>query len=222
VSQLAILLFVRGILVGHSAGPVIDYLTYHTSAMLAFFMFRGCWFKVMDAVRANSGLLNYRQVKPMDTMITRALLEVLIEGTVFLILISALGWFGYQLFPDNFLYYFSAVALFIIMGFSWGLISACISHNRPRIEMFVRLLSFPMYLLSGVILPLSQFPNDYIKILMLNPGAQLVEMVRVGYFREYIPLPYYSVTYTLWFVFLSLSLGMVLYRLNREKLLEKE
>ena len=48
------------------------------------------------AVNANQGLFNYRQVRPIDAILARTLLEVLVFSGVMLIFIALFWWFGFD------------------------------------------------------------------------------------------------------------------------------
>ena len=220
-ANIAMLLYIRGSLIDRSVGATIDWPVYHIVAMIPYFVFRGVWFRSMEAVTANSGLFSYRQVKPIDAMVARTVLEVMIYGCVFILAMAALGWLGMQFWPDNPLLFMWAVANFAAVGFGFGLISCVLTHGKPNARMFVRLTSIPLYLLSGVILPLKQFPPDVLRILMYNPAAQLVEMSRQAYFQSYHPVMFYDPGYPTVVAFLSCALGMFLYRANRLKLLRR-
>lgn len=220
-ANIAILLYIRGVLVERHVGATIDWPVYHIVAMIPYFVFRGCWFRSMEAVASNSGLFSYRQVKPIDAMIARILLEMLIYGVVFVLCMAALGWLGMKFWPDSPPLFMWAVFNFAALGSSFGLVSCVLTHGKPNARMVVRLTSVPMYLLSGVILPLKQFPPDVLEILMLNPVAHLVEMARLAYYLNYHPVMFYDPSYPTTFAFITGAFGMILYRLNRMKLLRR-
>ncbi len=217
----ALLLYIRGVLTNKSVGATIEWPVYHLVAMIPYFVFRNCWFRSMEAVSSNAGLFSYRQVKPIDAIIARALLEAMIYSFVFMLAMGALGWMGFKMFPDDPVTFSWALFLFFVDGSVLGLITAVLTHGQPNVRLFVRLSSIPMYMLSGVILPLKQFPPDVLRVLMWNPAAQLVEMSRVAYFQNYHPVMFYDPSYPVAFALVGLALGMVLYQVNHMKLLRR-
>lgn len=221
VANIYILLLVRGVLRTRLLGPTIQYPVYHVIAMIPYFVFRSCWFRTMEAVSGNQGLFAYRQVKPFDAMIARCTLETYIYMGVFLCVLGTLAWFGLKFLPDNALLYFICWAVQILMGFGLGEVCLVLTHGKPNAKIFVRLLSMPLYLLSGILIPLSQFPPDVQYWLMLNPTANLVEVERVAYYREYTPVPGTSLTYAMMWALCLCATGHILYRLNRIKLMRK-
>jgi len=221
VANVYILLYIRGVLRTRAIGPTIEYPVYHVVAMIPYFVFRSCWFRTMEAVSGNAGLFAYRQVKPMDAMIARSLLETLVYVFVFFCVLGTLAWFGMKFLPDDPLLFLAAVGVNIMLGFGLGEVCLVLTHGRPNAKSVVRLLSMPLYLLSGILIPLKTFPPDVLWWLMLNPAAGLVEMERSAYYAEYIPAKGASLTYPMMCALVLLAVGHMLYRLNRLKLLRR-
>jgi capsular polysaccharide transport system permease protein len=216
-----LLLTVRSVLRAHYLGPTLEYPVYHVVAMIPYFVFRSIWFRVMDAAASNQGLFAYRQVKPFDAMIARAGLEMYVYVGVFFCVLGTLAWFGLKFFPDDPVTYIWCWVIQYFLGFGFGEFFMVLTHGRPHAKVFVRLLAMAMYLLSGILIPLAQFPPDVQYWLMLNPTANLVEIERVAYYHEYVPIPGTSMFYVLMWTIALLAAGHVLYRLNRLKLLRR-
>jgi len=221
VANIYILLFIRGVMRTRILGPTIEYPVYHVVAMIPYFVFRSCWFRTMEAVSGNAGLFAYRQGKPMDAMIARAGLESYIYGGVFLIVLSTLAWFGMKYLPDDPLLFAECWVINIFLGFGLGEVCMVLTHGKPNAKTFVRLMSMPLYLLSGILLPLKQFPPDVQYWLMFNPTANLVEWERKAYYTEYTVVPGASLGYAMMFALVLCAAGHVLGRLNRLKLLRR-
>jgi len=221
VANIYILLFIRGVLRTRLLGPTIEYPVYHVIAMIPYFVFRSCWFRTMEAVSGNSGLFAYRQVKPFDAMIARSALEAYIYAWVFACVLGTLAWFGMKYVPDDPLLFMFCWVVQISLGFGLGEVCLVLTHGKPNAKTFVRLLSTPLYLLSGILIPLAQFPPDIQYWLMWNPCAHLVEVERVAYYREYTPVPGTNLSYAIMWALSLCAIGHVLYRLNRLKLLRR-
>jgi len=188
VMTIYILLFIRSVLRARYLGPTIDYPVYHVCAMIPFFVFRSCWFRTMEAVSGNQGLFAYRQVKPFDAMIARIMLEGWIYVFVYLCVVGTLAWFGMKFMPDDPLTFMFCWVVQIALGFGFGEVSLVLAHGKPHVKMFLHLMVTPIYLLSGILIPLSQFPPSVQYWLMFNPTAHLVEVERVAYYHEYTPI----------------------------------
>ena len=221
VANIYILLFIRGVLRTRLLGPTIEYPVYHVVAMIPYFVFRSCWFRTMEAVSGNAGLFAYRQVKPFDAMIARSALEAYIYAWVFVCVLGTLAWFGMKFLPDDPLMFMFCWCVQIFLGFGLGEVCLVLTHGKPNAKTFVRLMSMPLYLLSGILIPLAQFTPDVQWWLMLNPCAHLVEVERVAYYHEYTPVTGTTITYPIMWALSLCAVGHILYRLNRLKLLRR-
>lgn len=218
VLNIFILLFVRAVLRTRAIGPTIEYPVYHVVAMIPYFIFRSSWFRAMEAVSGNVGLFAYRQVKPMDAVVARVVLEAIIYFFVFLCVLGTLAWFGMKFLPDDPLLYIACWFTNILLGVGLGECCLVLTHGRHNAKAIVRLMSMPLYLLSGILLPLKSFPPDVLYWLMLNPTANLVEMERVAYYNEYTPAKGATLGYPIMCGLVLLAVGHALYRINHRKL----
>lgn len=218
IANIYILLYIRGVLRTRSIGPTIAYPVYHVVAMIPYFAFRSSWFRAMEAISGNVGLFAYRQVKPADAMVARVMLEVIIYGIVFLLVMATLAWFGLKCLPDDPLLFLFCWGVNVALGFGLGECCLVLTHHKPNAKSIVRLLSMPLYLLSGILIPLKQFPPNVLYWLMLNPTSSLVEMERHAYYHEYEPAKFTSLGYSCEFALVLCAFGHMLYRLNRRKL----
>jgi capsular polysaccharide transport system permease protein len=109
----------------------------------------------------------------------------------------------------------------ILLGFGLGEVCMVLTHGKPNAKTFVRLMSMPLYLLSGILIPLKGFPPDVLYWLMFNPTASLVEFERKAYYAEYTVVQGASLGYATMFALVLLAVGHALYRLNRLKLMRR-
>ena len=218
VLNIFILLFIRGVLRTRIVSATIEDPVYHVVAMLPYFIFRAAWFRSMEAVSGNTGLFAYRQVKPMDAVVARVLLEAMIYSFVFMVVLGALSWFGMKSLPDDPLMFIFCWFVNMLLGLGLGMCSMVLTHGKPNARAIVRLMSMPLYLLSGILIPLKSFPPDVLWWLMLNPTANLVEMERAAWYHSYTPARFTSLFYAVMFALVLLAIGHMLYRLNWRKL----
>lgn len=217
VAHLAIMMLIFGY-IRHRVLPGLEFPVFLLSGVVPFFMFRSIALRVMDGVDGNRGLFGYRQVKPFDTLMTRAALEVSLYGTVYLILLVALGWLGFHPLPSAPLEVFAIFALMIVMGFAMGLVFAIATDDLPQLRSFVRIMFLPLYLMSGVIFPIASIPFEARKWFIWNPVLHAIETLRGYYFTQYHLIVEIDVTYPLAFTLVTLVFGMALYRVRRDRL----
>lgn len=66
----------------HRTMPDISFPVFLINGIIPYFLFSHITSRSISAIEANQGLFNYRPVKPVDTVIARALLESVIYGCV--------------------------------------------------------------------------------------------------------------------------------------------
>lgn len=221
IANIAVMLTIRVVLKQRTVGIGMSPEVYLVVAMIPFFMMRNVWFQSIGAVQANSGLFGYRQVKPLDAMISRMIVECTVYMAILGVLLSFFAWLGRNVVPDRPLEYFGIMAVFVLLGFGLGLLTTVASHNRPVVASVVRLLSSPLYLLSGVLIPVSSFPQSFHKYMLWNPFLHLVELTRVAYFASYHPIMGINLSYPLSLGVALLALGLLAYWVNRVQLLSR-
>lgn len=173
----------------------IDTVVWLLSGLMGFFLFSRTASQVGSAFTANRPLFTYRQVKPFDTLFVRAVLE----GAVMVVIMSSIFFgaslFGHVFAPDAPLMVLMAFLSAWLIGFGWGVIVAIINDLVPELGNLLDLLTRPLYLISGVVFPLSVLPQQMREWLMINPLAHVVENIRLGFASHYHAVPEASVTY---------------------------
>lgn len=190
----------------------IDVAIWIIVGMLAFFLFRRTGVQTMHAVDSNKPLFAYRQVQPFDVAVVRAGLEGFLMTLVAIIILCAAALIGFDVLPGNPLQVFWAMAGLWLLGLGYGLVTSVLMELVPETEHVFKILMMPLYLISGVIFPLSAVPPPYRDWLMYNPIAHGLELVRHGFSPYYHMVPGVSGAYLYACVVCSLLLGLLLYR----------
>jgi capsular polysaccharide transport system permease protein len=198
--------------------PSIDYPVFLITGLIPFFLFRGLVTRLMEAIDANRGLFAYRQVKPIDTVIARALLEIALQSTVYLIALATLGWLGFDFLPARALELCGVSAVLVLLGASLGLFFGVATNEVPQARAIVRISLLPLYFISGVIFPVHAIPPQYLSLLQLNPVLHLIELSRACFFPQYHVLAGINLAYPAALALFSTFLALVLYRLRRQRL----
>lgn len=180
--------------------------------MLAFFLFRRTAVQVTYAIDSNRPLFTYRQVKPFDPAIARAVLEAFLMSFISIIILAAAMLLGHETLPSDPLLAVQAVFGLWLFGVGYGLVASVLMELIPEMEHVLKILMIPLYLISGVIMPLSAIPQPYLDLLLLNPIAHGVELARSGFFSYYHTVQGLSMEYLYAWGIISLFLGLMLYR----------
>ncbi|WZB74624.1 ABC transporter permease [Achromobacter insuavis] len=128
------------------------------------------------------------------------------------VILAAAAFLGHVTFPKDPL--LVAVALFglWLYGLGYGLVASVLMALVPETEHILKLVMMPLYLVSGVIMPIASVPQPYRDMLMINPIAHGLELVRSGFVPHYHMVPEASAGYLYAWAGASILLGLALYR----------
>jgi capsular polysaccharide transport system permease protein len=178
--------------------------------LTAFFMFRDGMTRGMGAVNANKGLFAYRQVKPIDTVIVRGLVEATVHVTVIVLFIIVLALLGFDMTPANLLLALFAWFSLWLLGLGTGMILSVVVTVVPDLSKIVNVMTLPLMILSGAFIPVQYMPYEVQQILLYNPILHAIETLRLGYFSGYWTMPEVSMFYVYQWVLPILMLGLLL------------
>ena len=190
----------------------IDTTVWLIVGMLAFFTFRRTATQVMNGISANQALFSYRQVKPIDTLLVRGALEAFLMSIVTVILLSGAALFGHAVLPADPLAVLEAFFGLWLIGVGFGLTTSVAIQLVPDLGKVIALVMMPLYILSGVMLPIASVPQPYRDWLLLNPVAHGLEAARLGFAPYYHAVPELSIAYLYQFALVAIFLGLALQR----------
>lgn len=189
----------------------VDVATWIMVGMIGFFLFRRTSVQGIHALDCNRAFFAFRQVRPFDTALTSAVVELFTMFWTFLILLIAFALFGFSVIPENtLLVIFGALGLWLL-GLGYGLISSVCMRIVRDSGHFLQILMMPMYFISGVIIPMNTVPEPYRSYVALNPVLHGIELMRKGYWPNYHTLDV-SFSYLYGTALILLVIGMGLYR----------
>lgn len=174
-------------------------------------MWRNASNKAKGAISANLSLLYHRNVRVLDTIFTRVLLEVAGASIAQILLMIAFIILGWIELPQDIFYMLSAWVLMAFFALGLGLIICSISHY---IEFFGKIwgtLSFLLLPLSGALFFVHNLPPAAQKIALWLPMIHGTEMFRHGYFGETV-ITYESVSYIIVSNLILIFIGLLLVR----------
>ena len=210
IAHVALLVWIRTLIGRVRLVPGADFVPWLVVGITLFIMFRNQMNRGMEAINANRGLFAYRQVHPVDTVLVRCFLEAMLSSIVMLLLIVGFNLVGYTLVPVEPLHGLYIWVLVLVFGTGIALIFSVVATTLPEAARFVRMLMFPLYFLSGIMIPVQYFPHDLQQYLIYNPVLHAVELFRLGFFENYRPVNGLSVLYLNYWVWGSLFFGLLL------------
>jgi len=162
-----------------------DIVVFMASGFIAFNIFRNTLGSSAGAFTANKGLFNYKQVKPIDTILARLLVNMFITAIIILMFLSVGFFFQYEnLKPENLTVVVFGYLWLALFSFSVGLVVAIGNTFFVSIGKLVGIFSFGLLILSAVFFPMISIPVEYQEYLLYNPLVHFMEMIHSGYIYE--------------------------------------
>lgn len=189
----------------------VDTAMWIILGMLAFFLFRRTAVQALHALDSNRAFFAFRQVRPFDVALVRAGVEAFSMFFIFLFILGTAAMLGRNIIPDDPLKVLLALAGLWLFGLGYGLVTSVCMRLVPDSGHIFQILMMPLYLISGVILPLAIIPQPYRDWLLWNPLAHGLELVRLGFFSNYHTLDVNHGYLYAWALG-SIALGLALYR----------
>lgn len=194
--------------------PGIDYPVFLVYGFLPFLVFKTICLQIMEGARVSRGLMSYRQVLLMDVFVANALAYCSVEAMVFAVVLAGLAMLGFDVFPIWPMELGGVLVLTVLLAFALGLLFGALTSVVPDAKALVRVLFIPLYFLSGILFPISHFPEEWVQWLAINPVLHLVEMSRAAAVAHYVPMRAMSLEYVTAVTVVSLFIGLALYRLR--------
>jgi capsular polysaccharide transport system permease protein len=170
----------------------------------------------MNCVRANSGLLYHRHITVMHLFIARLALEFVGVSFAFFVIFGFLALIGQMAPPQNLPLVYAGWVLMAWMAVGLALIFGALSEIFEFVERVVGVVTYLMVPMSGAFYMAAWIPGAFRKFLLALPFIHPVEMIRAGFFGEFVTT-YYSTPYAIaWGAGLTL-LGLALLRLVRDR-----
>lgn len=196
----------------------IEYPVFLVTGLIPFFLFQNLANRLMDSIDANRGLFAYRQVKPIDTMFSRACVEAIMNLLVYAFTLGILGRLGFEVVPARPLEMMGVQLLMLLTGAGFGAFAGVVSYDRPRLRSFIRMTMLPLYVASGVMFPVHFAPPDLLAWLLYNPLMHVVELSRHAFVQGYPLLDGVGLMYPSMFAMTLSALALMSYRADRLRL----
>jgi capsular polysaccharide transport system permease protein len=190
----------------------IDTAVWIMVGLLAFLMFQRTGSQVSSAIESNQALFAYRQVKPIDTVLVRGMLEAFVMIISFTVLLCCAGMCGYNVVPVDPLGVMVALTGLWLLGMGWGLITSVAVALVPELGKVLKIVMRPLYFISGVLHPIAAVPLPYRDWLLFNPIVHGLEAARLGFAPTYHAVEEMSVSYLYGCALVSVFFGLSLHR----------
>jgi len=207
--QILVFVMIKIVLFG-SGNNNFDFAVFLALNFTAFNLFKNIVIKAIASFKANKALFLYKQVKPIDTIIARTMVEMFISSIIILIFLFIGFFFGYDMdIKDLTMVTFGFIYL-AIFAFSFGLFLAVINVFIDSVSKLINFFMTALMFSSAVFYTMSILPLQFREILFFNPVAHFMEIIH-GYYFHSLDDSFVSYDYiTIWTLTL-LYFGLWLY-----------
>jgi ABC-type polysaccharide/polyol phosphate export permease len=179
---------------GHGSNlPIVAFAVTGYSTVL---LWRNMPHRCIGAVGPNLSLMFHRNVRIVDILLSRVILEFSGATLSFFVLSMIFFFFDVMQLPENLLTVLIGWIYTALFGASAAILLGCLAEKSELIEKLWHPFSYILFPLSGAAFIASALPDGIREIILLLPMVHGVELVRHGYFGESFTA-YYDPTYML-------------------------
>ncbi|HHD79884.1 MAG TPA: hypothetical protein ENK98_09695 [Epsilonproteobacteria bacterium] len=215
--QVFVMVLIKMVIFG-KAGDNFDFAAFLALNFTAYNMFKNITTKSMGSFTANRGLFIYKQVKPIDTIIGRAMVEVFITGIIILAFIAIGSYFGFDLNIKHLPMVALGFIWLILFSFAFGLFIAVSNTFYPSVGRTLNIFMIFLMFGSAVFYSIDMIPPHLQTFLLYNPLTHFMEMIH-GYYFYVLNDQYVDYNYMLLWTLSLLYAGLWFYRRLEERII---
>lgn len=198
----------------------IDAVAWLIIGLTFYGVFKSSATRADGAVGANRSLFAFRQVRPVDAVVSRAFLEGFLDVLVILTFAGgAIFLFDVDLIPDDLGLILLAFLGLWLMGLGFALVTSVLVELLPELKKIVNLISTPLYMTSGAIVPVNTIVEPYRSWILYNPILHGIEVARSGVSAYYHTPLGTDIIYLYQCALVAIFLGLALHIRFQTKLL---
>jgi capsular polysaccharide transport system permease protein len=186
-----------------------DFAVFLTLNFIVYNMFKNIVIKSSNAFSANKALFMYKQVKPINTVLARTMLELFITSIIIIIFLIIGFYFGYDIAVGDLVMVTLGFIFLLIFSFSFALLLAILNVFTESVGRMIGFLMTGLMFTSAVFYTVDMLPHSIQQILLYNPLLHFIEMIHGYYFvslnDNYVSYIYITI-WTLSLLYLSLWL----------------
>jgi capsular polysaccharide transport system permease protein len=171
--------------------PVVPFVV---TGYLPLILFRQSVNYSVGAVTVNQDLLYHRQITPLHLFIGRAFVEFIGVTLAFCVIVTGLNLVGLMNPPQDVLMVYGGWLLLSWIVFGVSTIVGALAEIFEFMDKFVSVATYIMVPLSGAFFMVSWLPPRYREIVLFLPFIHCFELIRRGFFGEFITA-YYNIPY---------------------------
>ena len=173
-------------LLGRNSLAGVPVALFLISGVMAFKTFSKTLSQLSSGISANKALFAYRQVSPIDPILTRLIIEVATFFIVYIILLSIMYWIGIDVWPQDLLALICASSLLITLAVGIALcVNSALLYWQDTGKI-INMIMMPMFMISGIFFCATMIPAKYWFLFTWNPIFHAIELSRDAFFESYV------------------------------------
>ncbi|MBA4163124.1 MAG: capsule biosynthesis protein [Erythrobacter sp.] len=201
-------------------GPLeygVDIVAFVVSGYIPLVLFRSVIMRAVNSFTANGSLMYHRQIKVLDLILVRFIIELIGHMMAYLAIATALRAFGMFPWPHDIGFLMLGWGYFSLFTLSVALIVAPLSEMSDILEKFIPVTTYLMVPFSGTFFLVGVLSPEAANVVLYSPPVHAMEMMRFGVFGPAID-PHYDFIYPLEFSLPCVAIGLFLCRVVRRRL----
>lgn len=195
----------------------VSVIGFVVSGYIPMVMFRNSVNRSIGSFNANGSLMYHRQIKILDLIFVRFLVEFIGHLMAYAFIGTILIWLDVFPLPKNLGLFFLGFSIYSIFSLSVCLIVAPLSEMSEVLEKFMPVTTYIMIPFSGTFNMASWLTNDAREVVLYSPPVHGMEMMRGAIFGHRVT-PYFDFLYPLAVSMILMAIGLFLCRRVRKTL----
>lgn len=143
-----------------------------------YFLFSNSLSQTQGVCMNQKGLFNYRQIKPIDIMLARSIIDALMMTGVMLVFLLGWGWLGLPMPEIRPLELSLTLFSLFVLGMSLGLVFEVFGTVYSDLRKIFSIVTRPLFFVSGAFFTMEMLPPGLGHVLYLNPILHGVDLTR--------------------------------------------
>ncbi len=173
--------------------------------------------KTMAAVEANKALFYHRNIKPIDLMLSRIILELAGVTGAFIVVSAFFIFLGIITPPVNYSCLVLGWYLMAWFAFDLAIFVASLDLMTDVVRKIWPIFSITLFISSGTFYLVQWLPDAVKPYALLLPTVHNIEMIRYGYWGP-IFTPYFNISYSVLFNLFFMLIALTTQRISIRKL----
>lgn len=209
-----------GLLWRVTKGPTeygINIFAFVVSGYVPLVLFRSSVGRAIHSLTANGSLMYHRQIKILDFILVRFIIEFIGHMMAYLFIALALGALNLFPWPYDMGFLMLGWLYYSLFTLSISLVVAPLSEMSEVMEKLIPVTTYLMVPFSGAFFLVGALHADAANLVLYSPPVHGMEMMRYGLFGPSVD-PQFDYLYPLKFCLPCMLLGLLLCRVARKRL----